>query len=168
MSRMRRLAVWFFISALLLLCVFVLRNDDPSERVLQELGLTMINRYTVAIHDSHAGFHQDGALLIRYEILENGNTSALLQKDGWNPFPLNRAAACLLYGGSIDGHYYGSYIDDFPLVKNGFWYFSDRQSPKTVYTEADIRAVYHRPSANFRIAVLDTEQNILYYAAYDS
>ncbi len=90
------------------------------------------------------------------------------KKDGWNPFPLNRAAACLLYGGSIDGHYYGSYIDDIPLVKNGFWYFSDRQSPKTVYTEADIRAVYHRPSANFRIAVWDTEQNMLYYAAYDS
>ncbi len=168
MSRLRRLAIWFFISALLLLCVLFLRNDDPSERVLRDLGLTMIKSYTAAIRDSHSGFHQDGVLFIRYEILENGDPSALLQEDGWSPFPLNRAAACLLYGGSIEGHYYGSYIDDIPLVKNGFWYFLDRQNPKTVYTEADIRAVYHRHSTNFRIAVWDTDQGVLYYAAYDS
>ena len=152
--------------ALLLACL--VGCAGAPERALRELGLTMVTDYTATFHDSHGGFHNDGVLVIRYEIIESGDPSVLLRKDGWNPFPLNRAMMCLLYGGSIDGHYYGSYIDDIPLAKSGFWYFSDKQSPKAVYTEADILAVYHRPSANFGLAVWDTDQGVLYYAAYDS
>lgn len=88
--------------------------------------------------------------------------------NGWHVFPLDTAFVCIIYGGAIDDTFYQPLIDYIPTITTGSWYFKDLQRPQTEYTTDDILKVYTGSSADFIVAVWDLEQNILYYARYDS
>ena len=160
----------FFIILCIGAVLFVFGRGTPEGNALREIGLARLRDYEAEGHDDHGGFHHDGTAFYQFTGFDPAQLEPLLEGkvEGWNPFPLDEYAACLIYGGKIDGESYGRRTVLIPPVDEGAWFFLDRQNEKDHYSSEDIAQVYHRPSANFTIAVYDSEKETLYYFRYDS
>lgn len=164
----------FVLLLFFILCIgavlFIFGRGTPEGNALREMGLAWLRDYEAEGHDSHGGFHHDGTAFYQFTGIDPAQLEPLSEGkiQGWNPFPLDEYAACLIYGGTIDGVTYAPRTHLIPPVDKGAWFFLDRQNEKEHYSSEDLAEVYDRPSANFTIAVYDAEKEVLYYFRYDS
>lgn len=162
--------LWYLLLLPIFLCIilFVLSQDSPR-KILNDLDIVAPNTYEFScITETHSGFHDDGVSCYCFEGLSVPTSQDFYDMNGWHVFPLDTAFVCIIYGGAIDDTFYQPLIDYIPTITTGSWYFKDLQRPQTEYTTDDILKVYTGSSADFIVAVWDLEQNILYYARYDS
>lgn len=144
-------------------------DQKPSSKILKELGIDNTSTYEFSyVTETHSGFHNDGTTYYIFENLVAPNQQRFNTMDGWHTFPLNLGIACIIYGGIVNNTYYHRYINFIPPITDGYWFFKDFQRPQNEYSTEDILKVYTEPSANFAVAIWDSEQDILYYARFDS
>lgn len=148
-------------------------HSDSSYREISDvLGIDISSGAIGTDHDSHGGFHGDGERFLTISFSDSSITETLAKEPEWKPLPFTENITALIYGISTEEGVTGPYVTDedgaaqFPEIKNGYYYFIDRQNQNT--DRHDDSNVLDRHSFNVTIAVYDIDTDMLYYAEYDT
>lgn len=131
---------------------------------LSKTGLKAIPDYEyVTTVETHGGFHGDGETYYSFVYSEeNGGKlfNQLSENKLWRKTPLD-ATVKLLACGSDE---YSS-VFNIPDVQNGYYFFYDEQTKSFAPPAGYMENSY---SYNFRIAVYDADNYVLYYCELDT
>lgn len=159
---MKKQAVICLMLALLMLSACAEQNTESV------FGFAKDDFTVMAEVDTHGGFLGDGLYYLHLDCSENREQAMELVQD-WAALPLSENLSLIMYGGKRDGMQYSYHLAEkagFPVVENGFYYFSDRHSQST--DSADDTALFDRSSFNFSLAVYDSDNDVLYYMEFDT
>lgn len=136
-------------------------SEDSTEIIHLIEAVTEIDfhdkKVTVINFEDYHGWFGDGHTYAEVELTDEETlalSEQLIEGSHWKRGVAKGYAGNSIYGESIFGE-----GNDFPKVTNGFYYFFDRYEEKSLDGEL---------SMNFDAAVLDVENNRLYFGTSDS
>lgn len=132
-------------------------------------GLRVKDYTVVESLDTHGGFHGDGSYYCILDCTQNREKALEIVSGSWNKLPLPQNIDALMYGGEIDGWYYGLCLAEeakLPKVDRGYYAFRDRSSESE--NPYDPTELLNRSSYNFTLAVYDCDTDRVYYVEYDT
>ncbi len=135
------------ISALLCGCKLFAEEKSLKDTVAEHLQLDLNNTTVLEEWDTHGGFHGDGETFVKLSCAD-GFEETLGSE--WKPLPLEGEAYRYFYewGGVFEHPETGEKV--IPEVENGYWYFKNTGP------------------MNWEFALLDCEENILYFYVFDA
>ena len=146
-------------------------SNTPRAQACRALDMDLTGGSQLAASDTHGGFHGDGLTFVSLQFSNDRVARELENRQDWQPLPLSRTVTALAYGLEMGAWSWGPYVTGedgeriIPPVQNGLYYFQDR-SPGV----AKKGSIPEQPPVitNFTVAIYDTDQDILYYAAMDT
>lgn len=159
----KKLAITLVLTFIIILsfCSCNLQSDDY-------FGFSKQDFTVVEEEDTHSGFHGDGDYYLILDCSNNEET-ALEIVDGWKRLPLSENLELIMYGGEKDGVIYEYNLCEkahLPLIKNGYYWFNDRNSEGKDLT--DDSELFSRGSFNFSLALYDCDTSTFYYFEFDT
>lgn len=164
---------------LLLLCVGIVFTAcapaDPVRECSKALGVDLSGGVIQRAEDTHGGFHGDGSTFVSIVFDKEAGAAIAAQLESanhWSPLPLTKTLHALAYGESTAASQIGPFVVDasgdalFPAVKNGWYFFLDRQASDQ--KQQDKTSLLDRYSFNFTFAVYDQDSAVLYYYELDT
>lgn len=153
---------------ILLFCFTVCIIGLLLPRQKKNTGYAEHDFVVVSESDTHGGFHGDGSYCLILDCSSN-REKALETVKGWKPLPLSDNLSLIMYGGEKDGVQYTYLLAkdaNIPAVKNGYFYFIDRQAHGTGrYSDSEL---FNRPSFNFSLNIYDTDTDMMYCYEFDT
>lgn len=149
--------VLFVIINIFLVAKILFSKYDNAISMIQNNINTKLNDCEVVRNiDTHKGFHNDG---YTYAELSCSNESKEILKEirKWNKLPLTSKLNNIVYISNLVSDY------DLPNIKNGYYYFYDKQ----LGSRSELN-VSSEKSYNFFIVLYDTDNNKLYYIELDT
>ena len=145
----RMLSCLFLIPVLL--CMLLLSacgRASVTKNVKELSGLDISGCRVVSSEDTH-GWLGDGAATVQFDCSQMID-SVLQQTDSWRNMPLSENLQRMMYSGNSLAKEHG-----IPHVEHGRYFFVDRQSETDIHSD---RNLFARPSFNFTLLILDTDQ----------
>ena len=134
-----------------------------TDQVTSILNIDVSHGKELVSYDSHGGFHGDGLTFRSLSFTDDQVINEIVRSKKWKPLPLTDPIKRLT---SEDYIYDESGNRFFPEIQHGYYMFIDRHRESS--DPSDDSKVLNRSSFNFTIAVYDTDQDILYYAEFDT
>ena len=128
-----------------------------KEIVGERLSLDLSSAEVLEEWDTHGGFHGDGEAFLKLAVPDGFETELVIGEavegkvgEGWTPMPLTGTAYAYYYdwGGLFEHPETGEKV--IPEIANGYWYY--------IATGA----------MNWDFAILDIDENILYFYEWDA
>lgn len=158
-----------FIILVIISFLFADPTETTTEYVTKKTGLDVSLCEVERENDTHGGFHGDGDKLVVFNCSNNAANSKILdQISGWNELPLSENLELIMYGGIRDGVRYSYELADkngIPEIKNGYYYFSNRNINATSENDDDM---FNQYSFNFTLLMYDSDNRKLYYYEFDT
>lgn len=169
---------------IVIVCVFlevtiiegVFQIADYTHHVLKKIELQNLSSYSIIYKaNSKEGFGHDGTeyVVLKINVIEAKRCIAESQK--WKPLGNEyNAIASILYGGEISDVFYSSFIQEIPdeyipdITAECLYCFIDYQNVCEEYSEENILKLYQRNSVNFTLALINVNEEKLYYISYAS
>ena len=167
LSLLEKLLVYFLIILAFLEQLFAAPLADPSlpiEQVEKDLGIDVSQGVVLENWDTHGGFLGDGLTYVSIRFTPEQAPEDQMQPPYWHALPLSQNLDTVLYSGRFLRNAHEERL--FPPIKNGFYYFRDRNS-KSV-DDTDDTPLFSQGSYNFTLAVYDSDAKTLHYIAYDT
>lgn len=156
------------------------KDLNKEVEITSSLGINVTDGEYTQVYDSHGGFHGDGTTYSTVKFTDDTVLDQIEEhsEDGpWHKLPLSENVDILLYGveketeNGIESM--GPFITDdegnvlAPEVKNGYYFFMDRQADDEEYKFDDSK-VLDRASYNCTVALYDTDTDTLHYFKLDT
>lgn len=145
------------------------KTTSINEKISRDLDLYIPKSLEFTYEDSHGGFHGDGETLAKVKLKEDELEDIIKKsKHKMKKSRLPKNLDKFIFG---DRYYEGNIgeklvIPDLDVV---YWIFLDRWGGQgNHYNEGESLFLESRFSANFSLAIIDLNTNILYYIKYDS
>ncbi len=169
---MKKIAIPIFALCLILTFTSCQVYDMPEEEVADVLGIDTSGGTLITYNDTHGGPHGDGQTYTSISFDSDKTAKEISQNSLWKPFPLSENINTLIYGSPEEetGPIFETEKQEpiFPEIKNGYYYFLDKQAEKeNMYDDAHVLDD-DRYSFNFVIAIYDTDTDTLHYAVIDT
>lgn len=164
---MPKIFKYVIIVILILFIIYLIYGFTLEERMLMSKEIEVFIPVLAKMEDkdTHGGFHGDGEQLATFYLSDKQvkkMEKKIKQNENWRELPMTE----ILFN-SVCRHANEEHMN-IPEVKNGYWFVLDRHSKATnKYNEYGIFEE-NRYSNNFTVAVLDIENNILYYFELDT
>ena len=145
---------------------------SDAKYIEQQIGIYMPEPKNINFEDEHGGFHGDGHTFAKLEFSLQDEEHILKEFEenpNWNGLPLSENINLFMYGGVRGGTSYSYNIAEkfkIPKIKNGYWYFVDRNSEST--DSSSDTEIFNRFSFNLTIAMYDVDTSTLYYVEFDT
>lgn len=150
----------------LLLILFFMKKNKINRSISKDIGVAIPYSLSFEYEDSHGGFFGDGTTLARAKISQ-ADIDRLVNKSNslWNTYPLNRDLEVITRR-----------LENFNMklareiklddIDKGYWIYLDRKKGKNVYLKGSESMV---PNSNhYSLAIIDDEENMIYYLKFDS
>ena len=161
---LRKIGGFIAISAILI----VLAGCQSNEDISLILGADVSAAKVISGSDSHGGFHGDGERYMEFRFEDDTFENTIKKDNTWHALPVkDDSIEALLYGKTMGSVAYGPYLQsEMPHIEEGYYFFYDRHEESA--DPFDPSNVLGRASMNFKVALYDTEKDILYFAELDT
>ncbi|MBQ1496467.1 MAG: hypothetical protein IIZ40_03900 [Bacilli bacterium] len=149
--------ILFLILNIFLIAKVLFSKYDNAISMIQNNINTKLNECSVVRNiDTHSGFHNDG---YKYVELSCSDKSKEILKEikKWNKLPLTSNLNDIVYLSNSISTF------DLPDIKNGYYYFYDKQIGSRNETNIE-----NKKSYNFYLVLYDIDTNKLYYIELDT
>ncbi len=150
---------------LIIIILIICGCSSNNKNIISKIELDNNNCKIISEIDNHSGFHGDGEYFAKIKC-SNINKEELSRH--WKKLPLSNSIneATNINHCDSKGCYniYEKY--NIPNIKNGYYYFLDRNSEsKNKYDDTYLN---DRHSHNYTLALLDKDNDIIYYYELDT
>ena len=150
------------------------REFRKIQRYVSEvIDVNVLDGKVLVNYDDHGGFLGDGETFIKIKMPNDRCLDVMKTNPKWLPLPFSSNIYRVVYGieskdfsASSMIRYHDSDEILIPPIKNGYYYFFDRnmesKNPK------DDTELFNRCSYNFTLVIYDTDERMLYFIYYDT